>query len=436
MPGIFAAIRVWISNLARIGRSALGREQYMVRIRLRRQGSKGQPSYRVVVIDQRKARNGRYLENIGHYNPRTRPATEIIKEDRALYWLSVGAQPSDAVRRIMDHTGTWERFQRLRTGESIESLLKEAEENREELPSPVTNYPAPGDGESKIKARDADRLTDEESKDNTDEPSAQSQDESTTHVLTPHDLHDSAQRPNVTDDMSQHQNDRETEGKGDRLVTDETMNRFHSAERVDQESDDSIEETHTEYSKTSGLFIDMDRLGQTQLSDVIIPPTPLPNPEFRSRRIQEELEDAKASEPDKSERIRQVSRTKWECTDPATREFLYQQYHGKCQICGENFLKRDGKPYFEAIYLESRKKARWLDRPGNSLCLCANHAAQFIQGARQFIPSFREQVMSYQYGKPVDVKLTLVDEHKTICFTQRHMIDLKAILESEASDLG
>ena len=63
---------------------------------------KRQPSYRIVVTDQRKARNGGYLENIGQYNPRTRPATEIIDEDRALYWLSVGAQPSDAVRRLLD----------------------------------------------------------------------------------------------------------------------------------------------------------------------------------------------------------------------------------------------------------------------------------------------------------------------------------------------
>ena len=137
----------------------------MVRIRLRRQGLKRQPSYRVVVTDQRKARNGKYLENIGHYNPRTRPATEIIQEDRALYWLSVGAQPSDAVRRLLEHTGTWERFQRLRAGESLEVLVQEAEENRAELPSPKTNYPAPGDGESKIKAREAARLAAETSAD-------------------------------------------------------------------------------------------------------------------------------------------------------------------------------------------------------------------------------------------------------------------------------
>lgn len=130
----------------------------MVRIRLRRQGLKRQPSYRVVVIDQRKARNGKYLENIGFYNPRTRPATETIDEGRALYWLNVGAQPSDAVRRLLDHTGTWERFQRLRAGESLDDLVREAEANKPELPSPRTNYPAPGDGESKIKAREAARM--------------------------------------------------------------------------------------------------------------------------------------------------------------------------------------------------------------------------------------------------------------------------------------
>ena len=137
----------------------------MVRIRLRRQGLKRQPSYRVVVTDQRKARSGSYLENIGHYNPRTRPATEIIEEERALYWLSVGAQPSDAVRRLLEHTGTWERFQRLRAGESMDDLVKEAEENRGELPSPKTNYPSPAAGESKIKAREAARLSADETAD-------------------------------------------------------------------------------------------------------------------------------------------------------------------------------------------------------------------------------------------------------------------------------
>jgi small subunit ribosomal protein S16 len=133
----------------------------MVRIRLRRQGLKRQPTYRIVVTDKRKARNGGFLENIGYYNPRTRPATEVIDDARALYWLSVGAQASESVQVLMKHTGTWDRFQRLRAGESMEDLVKEAEANKQELPSPRTNYPAPANGESKIKAREAARLVEE-----------------------------------------------------------------------------------------------------------------------------------------------------------------------------------------------------------------------------------------------------------------------------------
>ena len=99
----------------------------MVRIRLRRVGRKKQPSYRIVVADSRSPRDGRYIEIIGFYNPRTEPAMMTIKEDRALHWLSVGAQPSEAVRRILAKLGTWERYERLVKGEALDSLLAEAE---------------------------------------------------------------------------------------------------------------------------------------------------------------------------------------------------------------------------------------------------------------------------------------------------------------------
>jgi small subunit ribosomal protein S16 len=127
----------------------------MVRIRLTRIGSKKQPSYRIVVSDVRKARDSDYIENIGWYNPRTRPASEVVQEDRVLYWLSVGAQPSDSVARILKRTGTLDRYTRLKAGEAMETLVKEAEATRGELPDSRTNYPAPGDGESKVKAREA-----------------------------------------------------------------------------------------------------------------------------------------------------------------------------------------------------------------------------------------------------------------------------------------
>ncbi|MGC8787021.1 MAG: 30S ribosomal protein S16 [Anaerolineae bacterium] len=76
-----------------------------VRIRLRRTGAKKQASYRIVVADSRSPRNGRFIEIIGHYNPRTEPPTVEVDEERARYWLSQGAQPSDAVARLLEKKG-------------------------------------------------------------------------------------------------------------------------------------------------------------------------------------------------------------------------------------------------------------------------------------------------------------------------------------------
>jgi small subunit ribosomal protein S16 len=115
----------------------------MVRIRLRRVGRKKQPSYRIVVTDQRSSRDGSYIEIIGFYNPRTRPDTMILQEDRALHWLKVGAQPTESVRRIMNQLGTWKRYERLRQGEALETLVAEAEAEAagREPVSSRTKYP-------------------------------------------------------------------------------------------------------------------------------------------------------------------------------------------------------------------------------------------------------------------------------------------------------
>jgi small subunit ribosomal protein S16 len=97
----------------------------MLRIRLSRIGKKRQPSYRVVVADVDAKRDGRIVERIGHYNPRAQAQEYSIEEDRALYWLSVGAQPSDAVRRLLEKQGTYDRLGRLRGGEAFETLVAE-----------------------------------------------------------------------------------------------------------------------------------------------------------------------------------------------------------------------------------------------------------------------------------------------------------------------
>lgn len=79
-----------------------------VRIRLTRKGKKKQPTYRVVVADQRAARDGRYIEQIGRYDPRPDPSVVVIDNERAQYWLGQGAQPSDAVRKLLEISGALE----------------------------------------------------------------------------------------------------------------------------------------------------------------------------------------------------------------------------------------------------------------------------------------------------------------------------------------
>ncbi len=77
----------------------------MVRIRLRRMGAKKKPFYRVVVASQRSPRDGRFIENIGTYDPLSDPPTITIQGDRAAHWVMQGAQPSDAVARLLKKIG-------------------------------------------------------------------------------------------------------------------------------------------------------------------------------------------------------------------------------------------------------------------------------------------------------------------------------------------
>jgi small subunit ribosomal protein S16 len=81
-----------------------------VKIRLRRMGAKAQPSYRVVVTDSRNARDGRFIETIGYYNPRRSPADIRFDERKALEWLRKGAVPSDTARSLLKKGGIWTRY--------------------------------------------------------------------------------------------------------------------------------------------------------------------------------------------------------------------------------------------------------------------------------------------------------------------------------------
>ena len=77
----------------------------MLKIRLRRTGQKHQPSYRIVVADKDSPRDGRFVEILGHYNPRTEPVTFEVKADRVQHWVSQGAQPTETVHRLLHARG-------------------------------------------------------------------------------------------------------------------------------------------------------------------------------------------------------------------------------------------------------------------------------------------------------------------------------------------
>jgi small subunit ribosomal protein S16 len=106
----------------------------MLRIRLRRVGKRGHPSYRIVVADVRAPRDGAYLEWIGNYDPMADPPAVTIKRDRAEEWLSKGAQPSDAVKRILQWQDILER-------EPINRNLQTR--NPQEAPAAPPPAPAP-----------------------------------------------------------------------------------------------------------------------------------------------------------------------------------------------------------------------------------------------------------------------------------------------------
>lgn len=100
----------------------------MVRIRLRRVGSRNQPSWRIVAADRESPRDGRFLEILGSYNSRTQPASVWVDEARLFHWMRHGAQPSNSVVATLKPVGTWDRWERFKQGESPEALLAEAKQ--------------------------------------------------------------------------------------------------------------------------------------------------------------------------------------------------------------------------------------------------------------------------------------------------------------------
>lgn len=142
-----------------------------VKIRLKRMGKIRAAQYRVVVVDSRKKRDGRVIEEIGYYDPNTQPSTIRIDSDRAQYWLSVGAQPTGPVLAQLKITGDWQKAKGIPTGqegrlkvvetvdkdaarkEAVEKVQNQAEKTRAEVAE------AKAKAASEAKAQEAEEAT-------------------------------------------------------------------------------------------------------------------------------------------------------------------------------------------------------------------------------------------------------------------------------------
>ena len=94
-----------------------------VHLRLRRMGKKGQPFYRIVAADSRRARDGRFLETLGTYNPITKPAVVTIVEEKITKWLNEGAVPSDTVHSLFTQIGFLEKYHKAKKGEDVSEIV-------------------------------------------------------------------------------------------------------------------------------------------------------------------------------------------------------------------------------------------------------------------------------------------------------------------------
>ncbi|MCD4819080.1 MAG: 30S ribosomal protein S16 [Candidatus Cloacimonetes bacterium] len=86
----------------------------MVKLRLRRQGAKDKPFYRIVAVDARVKRDGKYLESVGYYDPKTEPFNLKVDTDKVIKWLQVGAQPTDTVRSLFRKAGIMEKWHKMK----------------------------------------------------------------------------------------------------------------------------------------------------------------------------------------------------------------------------------------------------------------------------------------------------------------------------------
>lgn len=135
-----------------------------VKLRLRRMGKKRQPIYKVVAADVRSPRDGKYIEAIGTYSPKSDPAAIEINEDRALYWLGCGAQPTETVKNLLSKEGILLKRELQKEGLSEEAIAEKLGEWGKQKESALEDKKAKAEKKKKEKAETEQRKLEEENK--------------------------------------------------------------------------------------------------------------------------------------------------------------------------------------------------------------------------------------------------------------------------------
>ncbi len=174
--------------------------------------------------------------------------------------------------------------------------------------------------------------------------------------------------------------------------------------------------------------------GETTISDDRPPSGPVKDPKKRLEGIIKEYADRKSGEPAASQRVTRRVIDVWDQKNKGIRDFLYEEYAGRCQICGETnrFPRRDGKAYFEAVYLIPHTAAAWTDGPGSVISLCALCSAKFQYGVVK-CGNVADQIRTQKavndggHSTPT-VKIELIGKPATIEFSERHLLEVKGML--------
>ena len=238
---------------------------------------------------------------------------------------------------------------------------------------------------------------------------------------------------------------------GRKLVPAEEYEEFKEFQKKKQEKEAKKHESNEYDNKEQLNAVNIDyedelenvfnRPGETELLDQNIDDGVMRNPDRRRDKSYAEHKENFLNEPSGDKRREKTIRNILEGPSDQVREYLLQMYGGKCQLCGETFLERNGRAFFIANYIVPRKLARFADTPANALCLCANHFAKWQHGTRTIdADNVSDQIRNLKTGseggtnKPI-LKIKLCGEELKIEFNEKHLVHLQELLNASKNQV-